>query len=254
MISKNELKYYSSLLQKKFRTLESKFIAEGKKIVEEGINSNYECEIVFVTNDFNGKEQDFVDSIKGKVKRFEIIKSTEFSKLTETKSPQGIAGVFSTSNKIQNELSKINSPKIVCLENISDPGNLGTIIRTCDWFGFQNLILSKDSVELFNPKAVRSSMGSVFHLNIYENIDLIKGLSSFKKKGYKFLCADLNGDNVFNYDFPDKYILFFCNEASGPSNELLSIIDNSITIPKLGKAESLNISAAAAIILSIISK
>lgn len=254
MISKNELKYYSSLLQKKFRIEESKFIAEGKKIVEEGIDSNYECEIVLATNDFNEKEKNFVDTIKGKVKKIEILKSTEFKKLSDTKTPQGIAGVFSTLKKNQSKLPKIDSSKIICLENISDPGNLGTIIRTCDWFGIKNLILSKDSVELFNPKVIRSSMGSVFHLNIYENIDLIKGLSSFKKKNYKFLCADLNGEDVFNYTFPERYILFFCNEASGPSNELLSFIDNSITIPKLGKAESLNISAAAAVILSIISK
>ena len=252
MISKNELKYYSSLLKKKFRDEEKKFIVEGKKLVAEVLDSKYSCEIILMTNYFSEHYSDFVKSLIKKNYRVEIIRNQDFEKIKETVSPQGIAAVIKhPGNKKLNE--KNLSHFIICLENISDPGNLGTIIRTCDWFGINTMILSENTVELYNPKVIRSSMGSIFHLNIFRDIKLSE-IVALKDKGYKFICADLDGTDIYSFSLPKKFILFFCNESEGPSPELLNLSDEKITIPGKGKAESLNVASASAIVISELTK
>ncbi len=249
MISKNEIKYYSSLLQKKYRNLENKFLVEGKRAVEEGLCGTGVCEAVFVTNQFSEEEHGFLtSSIFGNV-RLEKINIKDFKKLSGTINPQGIVAVFLKKAK-RNNIDSISAGAAVCLENISDPGNVGTIIRNCDWFGFKDIILSEDSVDVYNPKTVRASMGSIFHTNIFSEENLYNALSKLKNNGYRILCADLNGENVNSFSFPSKYALVFANEANGPSNILKSMADNIITIPRYGNAESLNVANAAAVILS----
>jgi TrmH family RNA methyltransferase len=252
MISKAELKYYSSLLKKKYRDEEKKFIIEGKKLVEEALNSNYSCEIILITNNFSKQNSDFIKSLNKKNYRVEVIESQDFEKISDTVTPQGIAAVLRQPlNKKLNE--KILSHFIIYLENISDPGNLGTIIRTCDWFGIDTLILSESSVEVWNPKVIRSSMGSIFHLNIFRNKKLSE-MQTLKDKGYKFICADLDGVDIYTFNPPEKFILFFCNESSGPSPELLNLSNEKVTIPGKGKAESLNVASASAIIISEVTR
>jgi TrmH family RNA methyltransferase len=252
MTSKTELKQYSSLLKKKFRDEQKKFLIEGKKLVEEALNSNYSCEIILLTTDFSKHYPDFFKSLIRKNYRVEVLRNQDFGKISETVSPQGIAAVIKQpENKKLNE--KNLSPFIVYLENISDPGNLGTIIRTCDWFGINTLVLSENTVEVYNPKVIRSSMGSIFHLNIFSNKKLSE-VATLKDKGYKFICADLDGTDIYIFNPPEKSILFFCNESSGPSPELLSLSDEKITIPRKGKAESLNVASASAIVLSVITR
>jgi len=252
MITKNELKYYHSLLNKKFRLLENKFLVEGIKIVEEGLKSNYECETIFVTGKFEESNPGVIKNLKTENISLEVLKSVEFQRISDTKAPQGIAAVFRyKKNKVA--LKKINDNLIVYLEDIADPGNLGTIIRTVDWFGIKTIMLSEETVELHNPKVIRSSMGSIFHLDIFENVRLNE-LKNFKEKAYKFICSDLTGTNVYEFEKSQRLILFFCNEASGPSQMLLNLIDEKITIPGKGKAESLNVSTAAAIILAELTK
>jgi len=248
MISKNELKYYSSLLKKKFRESEKKFIVEGKKSVYEGIESDYNCEIVFVTNKFATEDVQFVKNLESRNFKVAVLKSTDFNKISDTKTPQGIAAVFEI-KKTKLNLISLDDPLLVYLENISDPGNLGTIIRTCDWFGIQNIFLSKESSEIFNPKIIRSSMGSVFHINIFEDVTLDEILV-LKKSGYEFLCGDMDGENVYDITKGKQTLLFLANESRGPSEKLLTITDKKITIPGKGKAESLNVAAASAIILA----
>jgi len=150
MISKNELKYYSSLLKKKFRKSEKKFIVEGKKSAYEGIESDFCCEIIFVTNKFVSEEVQFIKNLENRNFKVAVIKSIDFNKVSETKTPQGIAAVFEIKKQKLN-LQSFDDTLLVYLENISDPGNLGTIIRTCDWFGIQNIFLSRESSEIFNP-------------------------------------------------------------------------------------------------------
>lgn len=252
MISKNELKYYSSLLKKKFRESRTKFIVEGKKSVYEGIESDFNCEIVFVTNKFASEEIQFVKNLESRNFKVAVLKSANFKKVSDTKTPQGIAAVFEI-KKNELDLLSFDDPLLVYLENISDPGNLGTIIRTCDWFGIQNIFLSKESSEIFNSKVIRASMGSVFHVNIFEDVALDK-IAVLKKSGYEFLCSDLDGENIYDFKKGKHTLLFLANESRGPSEKLLTIIEKKVTIPGKGKAESLNVALASAIILAELAK
>ncbi len=247
MISKHELKYYSSLLKKKFRNQENKFIVEGIKTVNEGLISDYFCEAAFVTNQFIEKNIEVYETISDLGTKIFVLNNLEFGKISETVNPQGIAAVF---NKKKNNNNLAFDDNIIVLENISDPGNVGTILRNCDWFGISDVVLSKNCADVYNPKTIRSTMGSLFHLNIYDEFELIPFLANLKNQNYKILCADLSGENIFEYHFPKKTVIVLANEAHGPSSELLSIVDKLITIPKFGKAESLNVASASAIILS----
>ena len=252
MITKSELKYYNSLLQKKFRNLENKFIAEGKKVVLEGLKSSYQAEIIFITQNFLQKEEEFIRLLKTFDTRIVKLKSTDFKKISETRTPEGVAAVFGNKRSELN-LSSLRESILIYIENISDPGNLGTIIRNCDWFGVENIFLSKESAEIFNPKVIRASMGSVFHINVFEDVH-IKDIGNLKETGYKFICADIDGENIFKARKRDKIILFLSNESKGPSNELLSLMDGKVTIPGKGKAESLNVASASAVLLAELTK
>ncbi len=138
---------------------------------------------------------------------------------------------------------------MVYLDNVSDPGNAGTILRNCDWFGIKDVLMSEGSVELYNPKVVRSSMGSIFHLNIYEDVSPAH-LQELKGKGYRLICSDLAGEDLFDFKPPEKCIVVFSNEAHGPGNEIRERADHIVSIRKKGKAESLNVASASAVILS----
>ena len=250
MISNNELKYYASLLNKKYRKIENKFLIEGKKIVEEGLAGNYECEKVFITGKFEETNPELIKKIRSYKVPLEVLKSIEFKRISDTKAPQGIAAALKKKSTVFSP-SCIKDKFLVYLEDINDPGNLGTIIRNCDWFGINNILLSKESAEMYNPKVLRASMGSVFHLNIFEDITL-KEIIHLKNSSYKFICSDIEGKNVFDFKRNNKIILFLSNESEGPSQELLSITDHKITIPRKGKAESLNVASASAIMLAVL--
>ncbi|MHB1688146.1 MAG: TrmH family RNA methyltransferase [Ignavibacteriaceae bacterium] len=250
MISKNDLKYYSSLLNKKFRQEENKFIVEGEKIVNEGLDSNFTCEVIFLSKSFAEENGDFVTRLKKEKQNFEIIKEKEFEKLSDTISPQGIAAIFHKPKKKKD----FEDDLVIALENISDPGNVGTIIRNCDWFGIKEIILGENCAEVYNPKTIRASMGSIFHLNINENVKIVSYLNLVKTQGYKIYCTDLNGKNLFDMELQSKSVIVFSNEANGPSGQLLNISDEIITIPKYGSAESLNVASASAVILSYLAK
>jgi TrmH family RNA methyltransferase len=253
MISKNDLQYYSSLLTKKHRRAEEKFIVEGKKSVLEGLNSNYKCEVVFVTNKFAEEHEDAFAQLAKVKKKIVSLKQKEFLKIADTETPQGIAAIFiKPENEFSTELLK-DEKIIVMLDNISDPGNLGTIIRTCDWFGIRNIFLSENIVDYTNPKVIRSSMGSVFHVNHFENINAAK-LAKMKSEGFEILCADTEGENSFTYKSDKKKILIFSSEAHGPSKEIEKLSDKKICIPKIGNAESLNVASAAAVLLAQVTK
>ena len=248
MISKNELKYFSSLLIKKFRQQEEKFIVEGLKIVEEGLNSGYKCDAVFVTPAFVDSFPDVVNILNKRTNRILEIKSIDFQKISDTKSPQGIAAVFNK-NYPKKNLNELKDKLVVLIDNLSDPGNLGTILRTCDWFGLYNILISDQSVEYLNPKTVRASMGSIFHLNIYDEV-FANDLSNLKSNGYQIICADIKGKNIFSYHTNKKSIITFSNESIGPSDIVKNLADDFITIPGKGRAESLNVSSAASIIIA----
>lgn len=252
MITKQELKYFASLKQKKYRVSEKKFLVEGTKIVSEGLESNYNCERVFVTNQFDEENGDFLRSVKQKYIKVDVINAPEFRRLSDTESQQGIAAVFEMKESLS--IEKLNDDKIIVyFDDISDPGNAGTIIRTCDWFGVNSIILSNDSVEFYNPKLIRASMGSIFRMNRIED-DNFKAIDKLRAKGFKVYCSDLRGENISNISSEKKSVLVFSKEATGVSPELKNLTDQFITIKGSGEAESLNVSVAAGIIIHHFSK
>ncbi len=249
MLSKNELKRYSGLLAKKNREIEKKFIVEGKRLLTEGLHSEYSCELVCVSHQFNETNADIIKFVKQKNTRLEILTVKDLQKLCDTKSPQGVVAIFKTPDEPMDSFKESGADIIVALDEINDPGNLGTIIRTCDWFGIGHIILSNSCVELYNPKVIRSTMGSIFRLKTIRNIGLSDHLKTYKPT-YKVLASDLEGTDVRKYKLRDKSIIIFSNEAHGLSETLVSQVDERVTIVGKGKAESLNVASAAAIILS----
>jgi len=253
MISRKELQYYSSLLQKKHRGIENKFLVEGTKSVVEGVNSDYECEMLFITHNFAEENETIIPNLRKSKNKIVTLKQKELEKLSDTKTPQGIAAVFNKP-KLEFSTQAFSSENIiVMLDNISDPGNLGTIIRNCDWFGIKNILLSENIVDYTNPKVIRSSMGSVFHINIFENISS-DHLRELKSTGYEILCADIEGENIFSYKSSKKKILILSSESHGPSKEIEKITDKKISIPRIGNAESLNVASASAVLLAKLTK
>lgn len=244
MLTKNQLKYYADLHQKKNRMQENKFIVEGKRLVEEVLSSKYECELLIYTLDFIEKHNDFLKKIEKY--DYAVVKNQEFSKLSDTENPQGVAGIFKMKNKHQPYTNNL----IIALENINDPGNLGTLIRTCEWFGLNDIIIHAGSADIYNSKVLRSSMGALFHTNINYTANFYNELKKLKKNEFLILCADMDGKNLYRHIPNQKSVIVFCNEANGPSEELLSVIDERITIPKFGKVESLNVASASAVIIS----
>jgi TrmH family RNA methyltransferase len=253
MITKNDLKVFSSLLQKKFRQKEQKFIAEGKKIVSEAIDSGYFCHLLVATNDFVENENLYVNKLRQKGFDIITVKNHEFEKLSDTVTPQGIAGIFRLPLTTENNADNIDSKLVVYLENISDPGNMGTIIRNCDWFGVTDIFIH-NCADVYSPKAIRSSMGSVFHLNFYYDNDYSALSGELKRKGYKILVADIPGEDISEFRVPEKTAVVLSNEANGPGEKVLSLADARIMIKGKGKAESLNVANASAIILYALSR
>lgn len=245
MISKNKLKFYSSLVRKKDRDVHKKFIAEGMKAIEEGLKSSYTCEVVLITAEYENKYEEFPRQYDVPI---ETVNEDDFRKLTDTVTPQGIAAVFDY--PAGKDINKIKSQLVVCLENIADPGNLGTMIRNCDWFGVTDVVLSRNCADPFSPKTVRASMGSIFHVNIYDETELTTFLEGYKLKGYKVLCADMVGEDIYKFRAEGNNIVILSSEAHGPSVDVLRLSDHRITIPRYGKGESLNVASASAVILS----
>lgn len=251
MISKNQIKYYSSLLHKKQRKEEGKFLVEGPKLILEALNYSFECELIIHTPAFGDENDDYLNEIARNKIPIEVVKKIDFDKMADTKHPQEIIGIF-FEKKSEVDFEKENL--IVALETINDPGNLGTIIRNCDWFGIKTIIVNSECAEIFSPKVIRASAGSLFHLKIIEGKNFTELLNELKKEGYELLCADINGENIFAYEPEQKSVLILANEANGPSNELLNVCTKTITVPKIGKAESLNVASASAILLSQLTK
>jgi TrmH family RNA methyltransferase len=235
-ISKNQLKLITSLSQKKYRQKHNLFIAEGVKVLNELLNSPFEIETLFCTDDFE---------VAISEKKIIRISETELKKVSTLKSPNKALGIF----KIPKEKALQNSGLTIALDAINDPGNLGTIIRLCDWFGVTQLVCSKDTVDCYNQKVVQASMGSLTRVSIYytdiENYITKSNLDTF--------IADMDGENVYKTKLPKEGILIMGNEANGVSEEIKSLLQYKISIPRFGETqetESLNVATATAILLS----
>ena len=253
MISKNQLKYYTSLKRKKIRELEQKFIVEGLRLCEEIFDSEYEFDkLIYCPVKLSSERASrFIEKCKSTGIPAEEVDTKSLKIISDTVESQGILGIVNMQHVTIEQLLS-NSPKrLVALDNINDPGNLGTIIRSANWFGVSGILLSQNSVELTNPKVVRASMGSVFHLPILEHIALYKVLCKLKDLGYALFVADASGEiDYTTAAFNHKWVVILGNEISGVSNEIKKIASGILNIPRKGKGDSLNVAVSAGIILA----
>lgn len=234
-LTKNEIKLITSLQLKKYRNKYGLFVAEGTKVVKEYLHSNFKCEKIFCVKEKEYEPYNFVK-----------ITEKELSRISKLKSPNNVVALFKIPALKETYKSE---GLIVALDTINDPGNLGTIIRLCDWFKVSQLICSEDTTDCFSPKVVQASMGSLSRVSIvYTNLELY--LKQAKLPKY---VADINGKNVYKQRLPKNAILIMGNEANGVSNSVLLEVKNILSIPRFGnnpQTESLNVATATAIFLS----
>ncbi len=234
-LSKNQLKLITSLQQKKYRTKNNLFIAEGTKVVAEFLNSDFELEQLFCVDASTYKN----------IERICQLSEVELKKISTLKTPNNVLALF----KIPSEKVISKEGLIVALDEINDPGNLGTIIRLCDWFGVDQLICSSNTVDCYNAKVVQASMGSLTRVSIvYTNLATCLQNSTLPK-----YASLMDGVNVYTTDLPKSAILVMGNEANGISDTILPLLTKSVSIPRFGnlqQTESLNVATATAILLS----
>ena len=231
-VSNQNFKFISKLKMKKYRDKKNSFIIESRKLVDEAIASSAKIDFIFLRQGV---------SYETGYKTL-VFSETLFNKLSSMTSPDGVGAVIK-----KKEPREISSSKILLLDGINDPGNLGTMVRSAEAFGFRDVILLPGTVDIYNEKTLRASMGSVFRLNILEkNFEDIKKL----KPSYKVLSADMDGLDIRDYKKDSKIIIAIGNEANGLSKEMREITDDFIKIPMEGEIESLNAAIAASIIMN----
>lgn len=239
MLSKNTLKFIKSLQQKKFRKQEHSFFVEGSKNVTELLLSDYEVSHVLCTQQFGNDHVKLLKSIKAEV--FEVNQAT----LESVGSFQTNDAALAVSKSKPNIPIDLKSDEwAIALDEVKDPGNLGTIIRIADWYGIQKLLLSEESAEFYNPKVLHASMGSFTRIRFYYT-DL---KSELEKSGLPVYGAFLDGDSIYETKFGKGGIILMGNESNGISKELESLVSQKVTIPRFGQAESLNVAVATAVI------
>ena len=235
MITKNEIKFVRSLRIKKNRIKSDQFIVEGEKIVDELIDSSLELVKVYSTS----SKYESLDKLYTKISK------TNLLQISNLKTPNKVVAIF----KIPKSGEIDFTSQIIALDNISDPGNLGTIIRLCDWFGIKDLLCNTETVDCYNPKVVQASMGSISRVNI-SYLDFKK---LFIEKKLNLVAADLKGESMNKFSFQENQIIVFGNESLGLSPEIKKTIKNRVTIPRYNSnydIESINVANSVAIILA----
>ena len=237
MISKAQIKRIAALHQKKYRVAQNQFIVEGVKMVQEALNSSFKVLEVIGT-------EELISEIKFSNKV--SAKTDDLKRLSALKTPPGILAVIEIPNK--NETTNTNTPAFY-LENINDPGNLGTILRTAYWFGVKEIYCSPQTVDLFNPKVVQATMGAIFHVNLIE-LELADFIHQCIQNQIIVFGADMEGINYQEVPSNKPIAIVMGSESSGLSDQANQLINHKISIPSKSNAESLNVAMAAGILMS----
>ena len=246
MLTKNQIKRIASLKQKKARQEEKLFVAEGEKLIAELVAGGLNPEHIY--------------AVEGQVKATELlnhpatttIPAMDMSRISGLTTPSSALAIFRIPEH-RLDASAVKEQLVVALDSIQDPGNLGTIIRLCVWFGVSNLVCSTDTVDCYNAKVVQASMGALSQVKVhYTNLSYF--LSTAKASGLPIFGTFLDGDNIYRRNLPSNGILVMGNEGNGISPEIESLISNKLNIPSFATAaagaESLNVATATAIALS----
>ena len=249
MLSKNKIKFINSLKKKKNRIKKGFFIAEGEKIITELINdSTFQITELFATDSFFSK---LSNQQKDTIGELHTITEEDIKKISDLKNPNKTLAVVEIP-KYTFKLEEVKKSLCLVLDNINDPGNLGTIIRTADWFGINHIFCSEGSVDLYNPKVIQSTMGSFMRIKLfYKNLETF--LPAFYDiSGFQIYGCFLEGENIYSAPLQDKGFIVMGSESHGISDKLKEYIHQKLYIPgfKQQASESLNISVATGIVCS----
>ncbi|MEJ8554067.1 TrmH family RNA methyltransferase [Tepidibacter sp. Z1-5] len=244
------IKYTKSLLKSKKRSQEKKFIIEGYRIVNQAMQCSAIIDYIMYNDEFLNKDEHkkFIQQLESD--NYKLYKTTDklFKEVCDTEKPQGIIAVVEYKEYSLDDSLKEETDFIVILDRIQDPGNMGTIIRTADAAGAQCIFLLKGCVDVYNPKVIRSTMGSIFDMNIVNCTD--EDLDIIKNRGFNIVSSYLNTDNYYNtVDYGKQVALVIGNEGNGIKDEIIDKSDILVKIPIYGKAESLNAAMASGILM-----
>lgn len=249
--SNPKVKYLVNLKKKrKERDKENVFLVEGIRMFREVPADK--LKEVYVSESFYKKEKSLVDEIAGRSKlRVEILADNVFSHVSDTMTPQGILCVVEQMNyTLENVLANGEIPHLMVLDNLQDPGNLGTIVRTAEGAGVTGIIMSRETVDIYNPKVIRSTMGSIYRMPFYYAEDLLSAILEMKKRNISTYAAHLEGKNSYDEEDYKKPCAFFIgNEGNGLREKIAEAADIYIRIPMCGQVESLNAAIAACVLM-----
>ena len=245
----NELiKHIRKLKDKKYRDESNEYIVEGVKLVEEAVKENAKIKQIIVCEDTT-RTYEIPTHIMLEIAKYECISVSDkiFNIITQVTKPQGIMAIIE--KNAQDAQIDYTQDIIVILDDVQDPGNLGTILRTVDSIGLNQIIVSKGTADAFNSKVVRSTMGAIFRIKIIEVENLAQTIKEMRKHHFKLMVTSLQTENsIYDIDF-NKKIIVIGNEANGVSKEIQDMADEKAKIPMLGRTESLNASVAAGVVM-----
>ncbi len=241
MLSKAQISLITSLQHKKFRTQHNLFVVEGIKSVLEFIHSSYKISKIFATAEAAAKLGKIPQNIK-----LDELTDAEFNKISGLKNPQGALALVEIPQFDQLHITNLKGKHSLILDDVQDPGNLGTIIRTAEWFGIENIICSIGTVDAYNPKVVQATMGSLSRIKIHY-LDLEEFIL---KNNMPIFGALLNGESIYETNFGGEGFIMMGNEGNGIRESLIPKVDKAVTIPRVGNAESLNVAVATTIFCS----
>jgi RNA methyltransferase, TrmH family len=250
-LSQSEIKYLRSLQQKKNRDAENKFLLEGWRPLRDALHSSFNIEFIAVLAEASQKPEHRPILALARERGILVkeIKESQLKQISDAVHSQGVIALVYQQKESFDVKSIQSAHLIVACDRISDPGNLGTILRTCDWFGVSAVLLSEECVSLYNEKVIRSTVGSIFHLKVFEDMDFNTVLPNLKKEGFRVIATALNGKALKTFSLPEKIVLLLGNEAQGVNIQLIQQADAVVSIPRYGQAESLNVAIACGIFL-----
>lgn len=251
-MNKKALVEIKKLHQKKFRDSQNLFLLEGWKMVSEAIDAGVEIKEALVEIQ-RATDKNLLKNIQSAAKMVFQVSTKDIESISDTVTTQGIIAVAKKIDFSHSVHSVLRQPAalVVVLDSINDPGNLGTIIRTCDWFGVDALVIGKNSVDMYNPKVVRATMGSLFHLPVADEIEVSEFIERCRQENFNVYSTELaDSEDIRKVSFAQKSLIIIGNESHGVSKDLSMLADAKISIPKFGKAESLNAAMACGIVLS----
>jgi TrmH family RNA methyltransferase len=254
-LPKNRVKTIRSLAQKKERDETGLFIVEGVRLMREAAASDFEIVEVFYTAEAAGEsvEPELLETLRRRCAIVERISAREMARIAGTVHASGILAIVRQRPAEAGRIleSRGSGRCLVALDGVADPGNVGTIIRTCDWFGVDAVIAGQTSADLYNPKVVRATMGGMFHLPVATDVDLAAFVPAAREQGYTVYVTELTGGKPVGTVHPEgRSLVVFGNEAWGVSGKIGAMADVRVTIPRMGAAESLNVAVACGVVLS----